>query len=482
MSFVIKFIRRLFLLGEPTTWKTVFYRTAAMFLIMLGFLTFNGVKEGLIFGAPPHWTDGHDYDNLAVSIMQGEGMQFDFTDPEWRRQYLADPDESKHEILSRNDKGPTAFRAAGFPTILASLYLVFGHDFAVVRIFNMFCLALAAALAVGIAEREKGWAAALLLSILFLCFEHGYNWHAFRIMSEAAACLLMTTWLFACSFVIRKPTLLNGAIAGLVFGAACHVRSSFVLMLPFLLVTVAVWCWFEFRKKRSEATDADSGADAKRPAWFRSPRVQAATIGFLVVFAFMAPWWVRNCMVIGKLAPLGSLGKISLSGAYSDEAYEHGGNWDFSSQERTWIEASQTEEYRQSAKPTQEYLVGQLATEKAWAWVTSNPEKLPRMAAMRIYSLFSLDNFFDLLRFCALPVAIIFAWRITYVRFLTLILLFQTLIVVMTWSHYGRFLFPFRPMLHVLLAIGWVTAAETCYAWFWPKPSEDSIQPIEANT
>jgi hypothetical protein len=198
------------------------------------------------------------------------------------------------------------------------------------------------------------------------------------------------------------------------------------------------------------------GVCRRQPAgWLIRPAA-----GFCVGVVLVAgPWWVRNCLVTKAFAPFGTSGSFGIAGGFTDAAYANGGNWDpeivLASQRQTLSKPGMLEK----SLPEQEYLMGKNSNQLAKTWIAENREKLPLLMLKKAYShlgfyrqpwpLVCLNG---LMLFGA--VLGCYASRNSLGFWVAVFVGLSVVTTMLTWSHYGRYSIPIRPLIHVASAVG----------------------------
>src|SRR5262245_2426916 len=200
------------------------------------------------------------YDNLANRLSQGLGY-------------------------TESNGHPTAFRPPGTSLTLLPVYLVFGRNYTALRIW-VCSLSAATVLALAWFTRRAFGSLAALCAATVLALDPGHFYYAQHLVSEIPYCLLATlaSGTLLCAFApgaSPRASLGWSAVTGLLSGLATLVRPQFV----FVLVLVV------------------AGALLARERRRLLPPV-ALQVG--VFLACLAPWLVRNAVVLGAptLSPL----------------------------------------------------------------------------------------------------------------------------------------------------------------------------------
>ncbi len=200
--------------------------------------------------------DALDYDNHAASIAAGDGFATSYG-------------------------RPTAFRPPLYPFFLAGVYVFTGQDVFAARIANAFVgtgiVALIGLLAFQLWGRRESLVAMALGAVYVPLILVGQS-----VMSEPLAVLCM---LGALAAALRRWAVLAGVLMGLaILGRA----NALILLLP---LAVAVW---------------------------RGPKPALALV--LAAVLTVAPWTIRNAIVLDHFVPVSTQLGSALAGTYNSEA------------------------------------------------------------------------------------------------------------------------------------------------------------------
>ncbi|MFM7932265.1 MAG: hypothetical protein ACKO9Q_31505, partial [Pirellula sp.] len=275
----------------------------------------------------PHG-DGPDYESIAYSLSVDSGFQFAWEDPQWQAPYRASDQSAQYTQLQRLDwPGPTTSRPPALPFLISLLYRLIPRGpiaFSCVRWLSALALTIAGVLSIWLAfdlteriilDSEKQTQRGLLLCSVSLgvtlgiaVMDRTIKTYLRDFFTEPWALLGVTATIVALLQWTNAPAKLPWILtAGILFGVNVLFRSIFVFWLPFLVLGIAIVSY----KTR-----------ANENRWWSSMPV------FIVAFLLVvSPWWIRNCMLTGRLMPLGSQGAASLRGGYSREALADWGNW-----------------------------------------------------------------------------------------------------------------------------------------------------------
>jgi hypothetical protein len=136
--------------------------------------------------------------------------------------------------------------------------------------------------------------------------------------------------------------------------------------------------------------------------------------------------------------------------AYNDAALENGGNWDWNIRTEVYRDAG-FERSGAETKLASERIRAELGREITLRWIGENPEKLPRLFAVKVMTLWGSSR----LGIAALALAamgLCVARPLRKRMPLYAILLVYTFGVGLTWATGGRFRVPVIPLVFVLAA------------------------------
>jgi len=378
-----------------------------------------------MLGLPPRSGDGPDYDMIAVSLAKGHGFGWNKSDPDWRAPYEQHGSRRLTRIREGVQFRPTASRPPLFPLVLSFIYRLAGRNFGVWRVFNSMILAACLAMAVALARRVGGWAAAGI-AFLFAWRDPEIPPYANRYLTEGMAMLgvMALAWLFLRTD--EKKRARNLALAGGVFALLVLTRSMFVLWYPFVLA-LAAW------------SGSRAGGRARR----------SMLIFLIASVAVCLPWWVRNCVVLRSFMPMGTQGGINLCVGYCDRARDSRGIW-FGQ-----IKAEEFHDFRSKApgilydRDRARYGMG-----RALGWIRRHPGSAFVLVFVKMRSmwLWVINGYGILAAYAAIGFAWIFFRRENLV--MAAFFLAQMLAVGATWSVGGRFLVPLHPFLWVYAGVG----------------------------
>jgi hypothetical protein len=189
-------------------------------------------------------------------------------------------------------------------------------------------------------------------------------------------------------------------------------------------------------------------------------RPQHLLICFATGCLLVAPWWVRNCRVTGHFTPLGTAGSRGLVAAYCDESLADHGNWQTHVFDVLQASVPRQMNDVQLTLAQWEYEIGRESTAQALAWLSQNWRSFPRLAGERLITHFGLNQDFPwYLHAANVWLISIAALGLMLTRgkvrdILLVMLVLDSVIVMITWAHWGRYGIPLRPLMHLCYGLG----------------------------
>ncbi|MFM8262672.1 MAG: ArnT family glycosyltransferase [Pirellula sp.] len=412
--------------------------------------------DGLSAPPLPHG-DGPDYESIAYSLSVDSGFQYAWEDPQWQAPYRASDQSAQYTQLQLRDwPGPTTSRPPALPFLISLVYRLIPRGpiaFSCVRWLSVLALTIAGVLSIWLAfdlteriilDSEKQTQRGLLLCSVSLgvtlgiaVMDRTIKTYLRDFFTEPWALLGVTATIVALLQWTNAPAKLPWILtAGILFGVNVLFRSIFVFWLPILVLGIAIVTY----KTR-----------ANENRWWSSMPV------FIVAFLLVvSPWWIRNCMLTGRLMPLGSQGAASLRGGYSHEALADWGNWHADAEIAMQAKLDSIPDSERWTASQREVALADLATKEIGDWIKLHWGDLPRLCAMRLASHWGpwrLDHL--LWKFSAFA-GLIWVWR-SYPRqgiILASIFLADSLTIACLYETGGRFLIPLHAVLYALAGVG----------------------------
>ena len=235
--------------ADRWTWAVLLAVTLGAFGLRLG------VTQAFVgLSSPPDAdanSDQLDYELIGWSLAQGRGFVLE-------------------------DGTPTARRAPGTSLLLAPVYAVTGRSFTAARLWFV-ALSAATCLVTGVLAWVVFGRVAAVASAALLAVYPGHFYYAMHLLSEAPAGLTLALAALATLAAGRSRRALPSAVAGVAWGVTLLVRPQ-VLLLPLVALPMTLL--------------APRG---QRAAWATRVAVMA-----LACALTLAPWVVRNAVVMGK--------------------------------------------------------------------------------------------------------------------------------------------------------------------------------------
>ena len=161
-----------------------------------------------------------------------------------------------------------------------------------------------------------------------------------------------------------------------------------------------------------------------------------------------------------------------MTGGYCDGAYNRFGNWFPENVVKCQAKAVAKHDFSNASLAEQEYLMGKESSSEARAWIGENLDKLPRLGLGRMLNHLGIINenvplwarAVNGLLLLGVVLGIVLDRRRMGFG-IGLILFLSIATTVLTWSDYGRYLIPVRPILHCGCAIGTVRFWQMVFSW-----------------
>lgn len=402
---------------------------AAFLLTATVYFCWIGLRFGM--NPPPSATgDESSYDSMAWELSCGHGFTVNYDAPAFRAPYDAAA-ETHPELftLSSSQAGPITFRPPLFSIFAAGLNLVSGRQFYAVRSLNVLLMAATAGLLAWYVCREAGCPAAII-AIVFYLVDVRSRLYARSLLTEPLACFLATLLTLTLLSLVDHINRRRLMIAGLLTGASVLTRSIVVLWLPGLTIFLC----FVVRRVHKQTWNGVAGNVA---------------VFLAVTLAVVAPWGIRNIILLDKFSPMGTQGLMELSAGYSDVAWDNNGVWQNLSANGFFDEVDTAG----MSNVESELAIADVSSAAALEWIRNNFAKLIPLAFMKVGSEFRPQN---LTEFVMLMFAIIGLFRSgrTATLVFSVLLMTSAFSIALTWSVEGRFLVPQLFILHALCAVG----------------------------
>ncbi|MFN3189333.1 MAG: hypothetical protein ACE361_02330 [Aureliella sp.] len=384
-------------------------------------------------GLPKPVGDGPDYENIGFHLANSGEYRFDNSAPDWRQLYkdanrFGLPSISERSAAEDSSIVSDAYQAqltaprrnflsTGrpplLPMLIATTYQIVGRNaigFGTLRLLLASSLAIAGALSTwlvvvilphilgdqdaGLSQRttERNtsrpahnsalWSVlvAALVTIALNLANTTLRGYATDFLTEPLALLLLQLFVatLVTAWLARSVTarIRLEIIAGATLGLMILSRSIFVAWLPFLLALV-------FLTAPPSRHNAETGSiEDPRRRW--QPKVWTCLLVFGTAILVCSPWWIRNCVVLDRIAPLGTQGAITLVGGYSDAALNANGEWQPGPEIRLRAELLDRHEFIALQDDTaRESMVSKEANQRVRLWIREHWKDLPRLALVR---------------------------------------------------------------------------------------------------
>ena len=339
--------------------------------------------------------DGLCYESIGYSLYSGRGFFEDYQSTEWRSLY--GNDLAYADLLERSEQRviPATGRPPVLPSMIATVYVLFDRTpdaFMWIRFGLGGCLALSGAMAAGLSALLLGritksvTAGSLggMITIGLAARQNTLKEYTTDFLTEPIALfwlqalitLVVIRWLrmkdvgaskssnTEASFVSGTTVDHNGRWRwalpiGLSLGMAVLTRSMFIFWVPGVLCLQYLM---------------EGGTRGERLVW-------VSKVGGVCLMTCM-PWWIHNCVSLGRFMPLGTQGTVAMLGGYSDEAYRDMGNWSY--EPELALRRAMKPRLLELANDTErEIAVSREASSALRKWVAVNVAKLPSLFVMR---------------------------------------------------------------------------------------------------
>lgn len=408
------------------------WAACAVFLATWGlFLGYYQVKFGL--DHPPSATgDEPDYDSLGWELAKGNGFQLDTGDPEFRRPYDLAARESSLYRLSAPRSGPITARPPLFPVVIAGTDLLFGRQFWAVRSVNAGAMAAVAGLLVLVLLRHRGLWFAVAAAILFVAVDTRSRLYGRTILTEPLAALLVALMCCVADGLPRRRWWTAAALWGLLLGLLVLTRTVFILWLPGIALLAAL-------RRRQHSPEPGN-----------VPSLLNAAVLIAVFGAVIAPWGVRNCLLLGRIMPFGAQGATQAAAAFGDAVWQSGGLWR-NIEDQGFYDGHLVE----GMSPLErELAMADISRPRSRQWVRENPGKVIALFPMKIYQEVRPRSWTESLLLGLAVIGVPFAWSIPEARIGGILWLLNLCAIGVTWSVEGRFLVPMLFVQHLYAACG----------------------------
>lgn len=383
---------------------------SASLVLLIGYAAASGRLLG-----PPRNPDGVAYDAIGVGLAEGHGFAAATDSPTFRDPYVVAG--RGNELPPPRPPQTTAMRPPVLPMMLAAVHRL-GSHYVLIRLLAAVAVAGSTAIAAGWVRDRCGLLPALtLLPALALVADYRTREMSRVVLTEPFALLLVTAAADRLVAAFDRRRLHDAWAAGVLLGLAGLMRTAVVLWIPPLAVLLLAFCGV------------------------RSRRVTAAAV--VAALVVVSPWMIRNAVVTGSPAVLGTQGSIELPAGYSDAAWLRRGRWHQDS--RPPLTAATLVEEVAAADEGR-----RLATD----WIAANPLRASLLAPLKVIDELGPHAHGDVALWLLALVGWVAVVRDPLRPVSVAILLSCLVAVAATWSVGGRFLWPTASLLHAVAACG----------------------------
>lgn len=214
-------------------------------------------------------SDGKQYDNIAIHILN-------------EHKFILDSPPSR------------SFRPPLYPFFLAGIYLIFGHDFIVVRLIHVLLLSFSSIIVFCICNLLFNKKIGIISVVIFALYPM-FGLYAALIQTETLFIFLTCLSFYICLLAINKESLLFFMLAGFAVGVTALCRPNILFIFPFLF---CIYIIFYFKEKLKVS-------------------ILYAFIFSLSLIFTLVPWTYRNYTIHGKIISIATATGINLYGGYN---------------------------------------------------------------------------------------------------------------------------------------------------------------------
>ena len=283
----------------------------------------------LIFQAPPI-SDAAGYDGLGWRLASGLGY------------------------TASDGVTPTAYRPAGYPAFLSMVYLAFGHSVLVAGIANAVLGIAAVALTYRLAREFLPAGPSLVAATVVAFLPSHIIGFTSVLRNEMLHLVFVLAALIVLCRLLQSPTWRNAVMLGIVIGIGVYVRPILLLFPMAVIIPLAL------RK----------GLPVGRA-------VMLACAVTVVSLAILAPWTVRNYLVMGDLVLTSTNGGITF----------YVGNGPGATGKHRRIDRART------FSDTAEMVVYRESVQLALAHMVDNPDEWISLLPIKFFNLWASDKY-----------------------------------------------------------------------------------------
>lgn len=376
-------------------------------------------------GPPVTNSDDPDYDSMGWELSKGRGFSIDVTDPQFLSLY-GDEDQTRFQSNSRY--GPATYRPPLYPVILAAGNRLFGRQFWWARLVNFVTMSIVCAMIALMVHRLVGPIPALITPGLFVLLDWRVRDAAREIMTESVSCLFIAATAWSLHALLTHVRMKDAILTGLWLGLATLTRTIFAPTIPIIGILLIATLW-------------------KHGRW---QALKHSAVMILIALVCIAPWTIRNITLLDRFMPLGTQGQMQLSAGYSEIAFSHQG---------VWHNMDQTDE-TSGVIPEgvsgieRELQYADWSSQRAFAWIKANPQKLPLLFLLKIFHEFRAHGSGEMMISAFALIGLLALWPHNFAKAAVIIIAAGAVTIGLTWSVSGRFLVPLLFLFHVPAAIG----------------------------
>lgn len=411
----------------------------------LSFLVFlqAASSRGILYAPPVNGGDEDSYERLGYNLASGMGFGYCPADSSVLTGLIEPrPTASCEAGCTSAEFALTAYRPPGFPILVAVVYRFSPLNFFAVRVINCFCCAFAVALSAAWFSREFSTATGLLAGGL-CCADTRLREFAGTFLTENLATLMLTFFVIALSMFLRRRSALNAGLCGLSLSALVFTRSFYVAWYPVLWIAFTLSVVRQWRRSRLPRTAV----------------INPLCVFFIASLILTGPWWIRNCLVLNSIMPTGTQGGIGIADGFSDSAFANFGSWTPATANRIADEMRQDPSLQHLTAIEFEREHARRGAAHASSWIRLHPELMPQLAWWKLSRLWEFGSIGHAVLFAMMTVGMMSTRRHSVCHVLLLLLVLNSVTVMATYHTYERFMTPFRPMIHGMVACGIVQIA-----------------------
>lgn len=223
--------------------------------------------------------------NVDRQILPGDEATYNFSALSLIHHHTFTRDVTGKMFRGEIALNPTVNLSPGFPIYIAAIYKIFGEDTKNILISNIVLSILSFWLIYRILKILRVSQTGLVIALIITAVYPGFLYNLDRLLTEQLFMMLFlgAIYLFLAGTERQKVWVL--AASGITFAAATHVRAQAVPLAILAVVYLAV-----YTENRRDLT-----------------KMTAAFIGGFAVC--MAPWWIRNYLLLGEFIPLTHAGE-----------------------------------------------------------------------------------------------------------------------------------------------------------------------------